>query len=157
MSLIPRNQNSIIWRSPFYELEKIHREMNRFFEPAVSSNAGVDGSLLDGFWSPCVDVIDRKEAIVVKADLPGLTKEDISVSIDNNVLTISGEKKHEHEEKDGDVVRSERYYGGFHRAFTLPSSVDPEKVNAKFENGVLELALTKKEEAKPRQIRIDVK
>jgi HSP20 family protein len=157
MSLIPRKQVNPIWRSPFYEMDKLHKEINRLFDFGYPGHSGSDVSLLDGVWAPAVDVVEKKDSIVVKADLPGLTKEDISVSIENNILTISGEKKLEQEHKDGDVVRSERYYGSFNRAFTLPSTVDPNKVNAKFESGVLELTLTKKEEAKPRQIRIDVK
>jgi HSP20 family protein len=157
MALIPRKQNIQVWRSPFYEMDKLHKEINRLFDLGYPGTAGADTSLLDGVWAPAVDVLEKQDSIIVKADLPGLTKEDISVSIENNILTISGEKKLEQEQKDGDVVRSERYYGSFNRAFTLPSTVDPNKVNAKFENGVLELALTKKEEAKPRQIRIDVK
>jgi HSP20 family protein len=157
MSLIPRKQNIQVWRSPFYEMDKLHKEINRLFDFAYPGTDGAGASLLDGVWAPAVDVLEHKDSIVVKADLPGLTKEDVNVSIENNILTISGEKKLEQEHKDGDAVRLERYYGSFNRAFTLPSTVDVNKVNAKFENGVLELTLTKKEEAKPRQIRIDVK
>ena len=155
MSLLPRIQHNSIWRNPYNELEKLHREVNRLFDNGLTS--GSDVSLLDGFWSPAVDIVEKKDAILVKADLPGLSKEDIRVSIENNVLTISGEKKEEKEHKEGELVRSERYYGSIHRAFTLPSTIDSQKVSAKFENGVLELTLTKKEEAKPRQISIDVK
>lgn len=157
MSLIPRKQNNFVCRSPFYEMDKLHKEINRLFDFGYPGTTGADASLLDGVWAPAVDVVEKKDSIVVKADLPGLAKEDINVSIENNILTISGEKKLEQENKEGDVVRMERYYGSFNRAFTLPSTVDPGKVNARFENGVLELTLTKKEEAKPRQIRIDVK
>jgi HSP20 family protein len=157
MALIPRKENNVVWRSPFYELAKFHKDLDQLFDLGNPWSVSRDTSLLDGLWAPAVDVLERKDSIVVKADLPGLSKEDISVSIENNVLTINGEKKMEKEHKEGDIVRSERYYGSFNRAFTLPSTVDPNQVNAKFENGVLELTLAKKEEAKPRQIRIDVK
>lgn len=150
MSLVPRNQ---IWRSPFYEMEKHLRDLHR----ALDVPAQGHDSLLEGFWSPAVDVIDRADSIILKAELPGLSRDDIEVTIENNMLTIRGEKKEEKEHKDGDIVRSERYYGTFHRAFTLPSTVNPEQVEAKFDRGILELTIGKKEEAKPRQIRVDVK
>lgn len=156
MTFFPRRQNSVA-RNPFWELDKIHRDMARIFDMPISADADNDVSLWAGAWSPAVDVLDKKDAIVVRADLPGMTKDDIDVSIENNVLIIRGEKKHEAEHQDGDVVRSERYYGSFHRAFSLPSTVSPEKVDAKFKDGVLELAIAKKEEAKPRQIKVEVK
>ncbi len=157
MAFLPRKQNNVILRNPFWEFEKLHRDMSRIFDPIVSGETDQDVSLWAGSWSPAVDVLDQKDAIVVKADLPGLSKEDIDVTIENNVLAIRGEKKHEEKHKDGDVIRSERYYGSFHRAFTLPSSVDPQKVQAKFQDGVLELEIAKKEEARPKQIKVDVK
>lgn len=157
MGIIPHKQSNVVWRSPFYELERLQREMSRLFDRPYPESGEANTSLLEGFWSPAVDVVDREDAILVRADLPGISREDIDVTIENNVLTIRGEKKQEKEDKSGEYVRSERYYGSFHRAFTLPSSVNPEKVSAKFDKGVLELSIAKKEEAKPRQIKIDVK
>jgi len=157
MAFLPRKQQNALWRNPFYELEKLHREMNHIFEPSFPVASDTHASLLEGFWSPAVDVVDKKDEIIVKADLPGLQREDIDVTIENNVLTIRGEKKREEEHKDGDVVRCERYYGSFQRAFTLPSSVSPDKVQAKFNDGVLELVIAKREEAKLKQVKIDVK
>ncbi|MBF0387823.1 MAG: Hsp20/alpha crystallin family protein [Candidatus Omnitrophica bacterium] len=156
MSFSPQNQ-TVVWKNPFFEMEKLHRDLNHFFEGSLPGKGGAESSLLAGCWSPAVDVVDTKEKVIVKVDLPGLKKEDIDVSIENGVLTIRGEKKQEIEHKNGDVLRSERYYGSFYRAFTLPSSVDAGKVNARFEDGVLELSVLKKEESKPRQIKIDVK
>ncbi|MBF0595327.1 MAG: Hsp20/alpha crystallin family protein [Candidatus Omnitrophica bacterium] len=138
-------------------MEKIQRDFNRLLDASIPGKGDHDVSLLDGYWSPAVDVVETKDSVVVKVDLPGLKKDDIDVSIENNVLTIRGEKKHDVEHREGDVLRAERYFGSFYRAFTLPSSVDAQKVNAKFENGVLELSVLKKEEAKPKQIKIDVK
>ena len=157
MNFLPRKQNSVIVRNPFWEFEKLHRDMSRIFDQGISGEADQDVSLWAGAWSPVVDVLDQKDVIVVKADLPGLSKDDIDVVIENNVLSIRGEKKHKEEHKDGDVIRSERYYGSSHRAFTLPSTVDPQKVQAKFQDGVLELQIAKKEEAKPKQIKVEVK
>jgi HSP20 family protein len=145
-----------VWRNPLSEMEKFHHEMNRLFDLGVVGKPDPEGSLLSGYWSPAVDVMDKKDQVVVKVDLPGLKKDDIDVSIENNVLSIRGEKRQESEHTEGDVIRSERYYGSFNRVFSLPAGVDSTKVNAKFENGVLELTLQKKEEAKPKQIKINV-
>ena len=157
MVFLSRNQHNAAWRNPFYEMERLQREMNRFLDPMLSASRDGSASLLDGFWSPAVDVVDKEDSIVVKADLPGLAREDVDVSIENNVLTIRGEKKRGQELLDGEVIRAERYYGGFYRAFTLPSTADADKIQASFNNGVLELVILKKEEAKPKQIKIDVK
>jgi HSP20 family protein len=113
--------------------------------------------LLSGGWAPAIDVYDSSDSVVVKADLPGLAKDDIEVMIQDNILTIKGEKKRSSDIKEDNCVRSERFYGIFHRSLTLPTAVDRDKVRANFNNGVLALTLPKKEEARPKQIKIDVK
>ncbi len=137
----------------FQDLEDFQKEMNRLFErtqwPVKAANGGI--------WAPAVDIIDEKDQVRIKADLPGLKKEDIEVSADNGVLTIKGEKKEEKEIKEKDYVRSERYYGSFHRSFSLPAGVDAQKVNAVYKDGVLEVTLPKREDAKPKQIKVEVK
>ena len=155
----PRKQNNAVSvRNPFWEMDRLQRDMSRLFDLTLPGmSADTDAALFSGNWAPAVDVVDTKDAVLVKAELPGLTKDDIDVTIENGVLTIRGEKKGATEHKDGEYVRCERYYGTFYRAFTLPSSVNAEKVDAKFNNGVLELAIQKKEEARPRQVKIDVK
>ncbi len=129
--------------------------MNRLFDFGLRRplKAGNGGSL----WAPAVDIVDEKDQIKVKADLPGLKKEDVEVHVENDVLTIKGEKKEEKETKEKDYIRSERYYGAFHRAFTLPASVDAAKVNAAYKEGVLEITLPKKEGAKPKQTKVEIK
>jgi HSP20 family protein len=139
----------------FDNIEDFQREMNRLFDlklhrPLMPGN----GAKL---WAPAVDIIDEKDQIRVKADLPGMKREDIEVNLENDILTVRGEKKEEKEVKEKDVVRCERYYGSFHRAFSLPTSVDASKVNAVYKDGVLEITLPKKEGAKPKQIKVDVK
>lgn len=153
--------NLVPWKSRetgldlFDNLEDFQREMNRLFDLKLSRSfkAG-NGSTL---WAPAVDIADEKDQIRVKADLPGMRREDIDVTVENDVLTIKGEKREEKEVKEKDMVRSERYYGAFHRAFSLPASIDATKVNASYKDGVLEIALPKKEGAKSRQIKVDVK
>ena len=107
-------------------------------------------------WAPAVDIYDNKDNLVIKADLPGMTQKDINVSVEDGVLRIKGEKKKEHEEKKENYFRLEKSYGYFERSFALPMNVDATKVKATYKDGVLELTLPKKEEAKPKQIKVDV-
>ncbi|MBI5149340.1 MAG: Hsp20/alpha crystallin family protein [Candidatus Omnitrophica bacterium] len=139
----------------FADMEDVQREMNRLFNvtPHRHLKAGNGGTL----WLPEVDIVDEKDQIRVKADVPGMKKDEIEVNVENDVLTIRGEKKEEKEIKEKDFIRSERYYGAFHRSFSLPSSVDASKVNASYKDGVLEITLPKKEGAKPKQIKVDIK
>ena len=109
-----------------------------------------------GIREPSVDLYEEKDHIVVKAELPGMTKDDIQVSISDNVLTIKGEKKKEEEDRDKDYYRSERVYGAFMRSLPLPAEVNSEKVHAAFKNGVLEVRLPKSEEAKKKAINVKV-
>ena len=139
----------------FDDLGNFQQEMNRLFDVTLQRPFKLDNG--DKLWAPAVDIVDEKDQIKVRADLPGLKKEDIEVSVDNDVLTIKGEKKEEKETKGKDYIRSERYYGAFHRAFSLPASVDASKVNAAYKEGVLEITLPKKEGAKPKQTKVEIK
>jgi len=107
-------------------------------------------------WMPPVDVIEEKDHIRMVAELPGVKPEDVKISLENNVLTIRGEKKQEEEHKDDRVHRFERAYGMFERSFTLPTMIEPEKIIAKYDMGVLTIELPKVEAAKPRQITVKV-
>lgn len=156
MSLIRRNPEKN-WTNPFFELERLQNEMNRLFDFSLSRWPERDMGILEGAWSPAIDIYDSRDNIVVKADIPGLSKDEIEVSVHNDTLVIRGEKKREDKIKEDEFVRTERFYGGFHRAVTLPSTVDADKVKAVYNNGVLELTLPKREEVKPKQIQIDVK
>ncbi|MBF0532200.1 MAG: Hsp20/alpha crystallin family protein [Candidatus Omnitrophica bacterium] len=143
--------------SPFTELDHLQREMNRLFDVSFPRFLDGDTTLLGSQWAPAMDVYDSKDDIVVKADLPGLTKDEIEINIQENMLTIKGEKKKATDVREDDYVRTERYYGTFHRTIMLPSEIKAEAAKANFKNGVLELTLPKKEEAKPKQITVDVK
>ncbi len=107
-------------------------------------------------WIPAVDVVENQNELVIAADLPGVKKEDVDVQIEDGTLTLTGARKFEYEERKEGFHRLERSYGSFRRAFTLPDSVDPEKVAAAFADGVLKITLTKKEIAKPRSIKVEV-
>ena len=142
---------NIIKYDPFREMRSLQDEVNRLF--ASSFNRG-DNEIMRGAWSPSVDIFENKDQIVLEAELPGMKPEDVSISIENNVLTLHGERKFEKKDEGDNFHRVERSYGSFTRSFTLPPTVSSENANAEFENGVLRLTLAKREEAKPRRIEI---
>jgi HSP20 family protein len=133
-------------------LASLRDEMNRLFDFSWPSR---DTGLFSG-WSPTLDVLDDKDNLVVKVELPGLKKEEINLSLHDGVLTISGERQREVEKKEGEAFRSERYFGKFQRSVTLPAAVDSGKVNASYKDGILTVELPKAEEAKPKQIAVSV-
>jgi len=133
-------------------LASLRDEVNRLFDFSWPSR---DSGLFSG-WSPALDVFDDKDNLVVKVELPGLNKDAINISLDKGVLTISGERKQERESKEGESFRSERYFGKFQRSVTLPTPVDGSKVSASYKDGVLTVDLPKVEEAKPKQIAVNV-
>jgi HSP20 family protein len=139
---------------PFHELAGFPVDVNRLFGralfPAVSPKNG-------GKWLPEVDITEEKDRLVVRADLPGMKQEDISVELGDGTLTIKGDRKHEAETKDAKTYRIERSYGSFLRSFTIPAGIDTTKVNAAYKNGVLEVTLPKLAEAKAKQVKVEVK
>jgi HSP20 family protein len=111
---------------------------------------------LDGLFAPAIDVAEEKDNYVVKAELPGLSKDDVSVTLEDNYLTIRGEKKPESEDKGANYHHKERTYGSFSRTIGLPTTVDAQKISAQFKDGVLQVTLPKSEAAKPKQIEVKV-
>ncbi|MFN6962586.1 MAG: Hsp20/alpha crystallin family protein [Pyrinomonadaceae bacterium] len=142
---------NLVTYDPFRELRSLQDEVNRLF--STSFNRG-GSDIMRGAWSPSVDIFENKDSIVLEAELPGMKPEDVNISIENNVLTIHGERKFEKKDEQDNFHRVERSYGSFTRSFTLPPTVSSENVDAVFENGVLRLTLMKREEAKPRRIEI---
>jgi HSP20 family protein len=143
---------SIIKYDPFRELRGLQDEMNRLFMSNYSRSS--EEGFASGAWNPQVDIFENKDQIVLEAELPGMNPENVNISIENNVLTIHGERKFEKNDENDNFHRVERSYGSFTRSFTLPPTVSSENANAEFENGVLRLTLAKREEAKPRRIEI---
>jgi HSP20 family protein len=130
--------------------------MNRLFNtvfdaPATQGNGGTMRR-----WVPAMDLLETAEHFVLRADLPGLTQEDVNIELEDSTLTVSGERKTEHEDKQEGYYRVERAFGSFSRSLTLPKGIDAEAVTANFENGVLEVRIPKPEERKPRRISISV-
>ena len=150
----------IKWRNgdPFFgDLFDIQDEINRIFDLSVPKRSKEGKTFLERVWSPAVDVSEDKDNIYVKAELPGLKQEEINVSLEDDVLTIQGERTSEKEEKDKQYHRIERSYGAFQRAIHLPTVINEESIKATYKNGVLDITLAKKEEAKRKQIKVDVK
>jgi HSP20 family protein len=133
---------------PFREVTSLRDEVNRLFSRTLGDGQG--GSV----WSPPVDVFDNKDAIVLKAELPGLGPDDIDIEVDDNVLTIKGERKFEEKVEEGRYYRLERAYGSFSRSLTLPQGVKADEISANFEGGVLEVRVPKADEVKPRKITV---
>ena len=143
------------WNDPFREFAHLQNRINRVFSDAYGQND--EGLTTSGTWVPPVDIYQNGDhEIVLKAELPDLTREDIDITVDNGSLTIKGVKKLANEVKDEQYHRIERQYGSFSRSFSLPQTVDATKVGADYRNGVLTVRLPLREEAKPRQIKVDV-
>jgi HSP20 family protein len=132
----------------------LQQRINRLFE---ETSRGEREELAQRTWSPSVDIYEQPEAIMIQADLPGLNKENVSVRLENNVLTIQGERKLENEQRQENYHRLERAYGSFTRSFTIPSNIQADKIEAEFKDGVLRIQLPKREEAKPKQIDVKVR
>src|SRR6266550_113063 len=146
---------ALIRWEPARELQSIQQEMNRLFGTFFDSPAGSNGARL-GRWIPAMDLVEEGDHYVLRADLPGLNEDDVKVELEDNVLTISGERKSEREERKEGYYRIERASGSFSRSLTLPEGVDPDRIEAHFKNGVLEVRVPKPEERKPRRVAISV-
>jgi HSP20 family protein len=128
---------------------------NRFFEPFFGRFGFLDDQMPTGTWAPAVDVAEEQDKILVKVEVPGMEEKDLKVSFEDGLLSVSGERQFERKE-DRNYHRIERTYGSFVRSFSLPRTVDAAAITAHYTNGVLEIAIPKKEEAKPKQIQINV-
>jgi HSP20 family protein len=150
---------AIVRWEPFRDLVGIQDRMNRLFDEAFrggSRPASEDDWALGGSWAPAVDIYEQGHDIVLKAELPGVDPQDVDIRLENNVLSLRGQRKFENEVKQENYHRVERSYGSFSRSFTLPSVVDQSGIKADFKDGILKLVLPKREEAKPKQIEINV-
>jgi HSP20 family protein len=147
---------AIVRLDPWRELSGMQDRMNRLFGE-MYGRRGDDDLLSRGAWMPPVDIYqNNNQELVLKVEIPGLTREEIDLRVENNTLTIRGERKREAEVNEEQYHRVERSYGGFSRSFSLPNTVDTEKVRADYQNGVLTVTLPTREEAKPRQIQVQV-
>ncbi|MFQ6672587.1 MAG: Hsp20/alpha crystallin family protein [Candidatus Tectimicrobiota bacterium] len=141
------------WEPFFRDFSTLAGRLNRIFE----SSPWIDGEReLLGGWYPAVDMYDHGSELVLKAELPGMRKGDIDIHVENNVLTVRGQRSRDEKISEDNYFRTERSYGSFTRSFTLPSTVDVKKIAANYKDGILTVTLPKAEEAKPRQIEVKV-
>lgn len=146
---------AIVRWEPFRDLMTTQREFDRLFKEAFTPLFG-GGDISTRTWAPPVDIFETENDIVLKAELPGVDPKDVEVKVEDNTLYLKGERKFEKEVKDESYHRIERSYGSFARSFSLPNSINAEKVKAEYKDGLLMLTLPKREEAKPKTIKIDV-
>lgn len=147
---------AIVRWEPFRDLVTTQDRFNRLFNDTVSSFFGGDASAPRAAWSPAVDIFETDHSLVLKAELPGVDPKDVEARVEDGTLYLKGERRFEKEVKEENYHRVERSYGSFTRTFALPSSVDADRVSAEYKDGVLTLTLPKREEAKPKTIKINV-
>ena len=153
MKLIRQRPDLWNW-SPGEQLSTLREEINRLFDsPFGELTRRME--LFNG-WAPALDLYEDKDNLIIKAELPGLKQEEIDISFQDGTLTISGERKYEEQNKEGETYRSERFFGKFHRTVALPKPVEAEKAKATYRDGILTVTLPKTEEAKPKQIQVNV-
>ena len=140
---------------PFREFSTLQNQMNRLFQESFGRE-GREESLTTTSFAPAVDVYEDEHNVTLKIEVPGIDEKDIDVRVENNTLTVHGERKFEKEEKEENYRRIERQYGSFTRSFTLPNTVDSDSIAADYDKGVLKIRLAKKAEAKPKQIKVNV-
>jgi HSP20 family protein len=138
---------------PVRELDSLQSDMNRLFDRFFDTRTNGSGASTRR-WIPAMDLVETEDSLVLRADLPGLSEDDVDIEVKDGTLTVSGERRSENEEKKEGYHRVERAFGRFSRALALPKGVDAEKIDAAFENGVLEVTIPKPEETKPTRIQI---
>jgi len=144
---------ALIRLDPFKDLITMREIMNSLFEEAFTSR-GEEKDLNAGTWTPSVDIYETENDIVLTSEVPGIDEKDIEIKIENNTLTLKGERKFEKEAKEENYHRIERSYGSFYRSFTLPYYINQDKINAEYENGALKITMPKKTELKPKKVKI---
>jgi HSP20 family protein len=144
----------IVRWEPLRELSSLQGEMNRLFNTVFDAPSGAGASTTMRRWMPAMDLVEGDDHFVLRADLPGLSEDDVKIELEDGTLTVSGERKAEHPSRSEGFVRVERAFGSFSRSLSLPKGTDPEGVSADFDRGVLEIRIPKPEERKPRRVEI---
>jgi len=144
---------AIIRWDPFRDMVTLREKMNRLFEDSLARK-GEDKDMMTSNWAPAVDIYETANELVLTAEVPGIDEKDIEIKVEDNTLTLKGERKFEKETKEENFHRIERSYGSFFRAFSLPNSVDPDLIRAEHENGVLRVVMPKRQELKPKTVKI---
>jgi HSP20 family protein len=147
---------TIVKWDPFRNVAALQDRINRIFDESFSRTDDLDDDISMSAWKPLVDIYETDEAIILKAELPGIKKEDVSVEVKDNVLTLKGVRTEEKEIKEKNYYRKERAFGTFSRTFNLQHRIQPDKIKARFKDGVLKIEIPKPEEEKPKQITVNV-
>ena len=147
---------TIVRWDPFRNMTTLQDRINRIFDETASRSQDYDVEVSQCDWRPVVDIYDSEKAIVINAELPGVTKDTITLDVKENILTLKGERKSDEEVRKENYYRMERCFGTFERAFTLPSTVDPAKITANFKDGILKIEIPKPDQKKPKQITTNV-
>src|SRR3984957_17250013 len=145
---------SITRWDPFRNVATLQEQVNRLFENSAQAGRADNSALTS--WAPAVDIYETENELVLKADLPDIHEQDLDIRVENNMLTIRGERKFEQKVKENNSLRIERTYGSFSRSFALPNTVNTEAIKAEYKNGVLAVELPKRAESKPKQVKINV-
>ncbi len=145
--------NLVRW-NPLGEMTGMQNRINRMLNAPYWPAGRMDDDTVMGMWNPAVDLYEKDDHFVIKAELPGVDKKDIAIDLKDRVLTLSGERSYENEVKEENYYRRERSYGKFQRAFTLPADVDSDKIKAEFKDGLLQIEVPKPEQQKPKQVTI---
>lgn len=144
---------AIIRWDPFRDLVTLREKMNRLFEDFYPAQ-GEERDLVASSWTPAVDIFETEHELVLTAELPGLEDKDIEIKVEDNTLTLKGERKFEKETKEENYHRVERSYGSFYRSFSIPAYIDQDKIKAEHDHGILKVSLPKKHDSKPRKIEV---
>ena len=143
---------AIIRWDPFRDMMTLREKMNRLFEDTFTGKE--DKDIVQGTWAPSVDIFENESELVLTAEIPGVKEDDLEIKVEDNTLSISGERKFEKETKEENYHRIERSYGSFYRSFTLPNFIDHEKIKAEHDNGLLRITMPKKPELKARKVKV---
>jgi HSP20 family protein len=144
---------AIIRWDPFRDMVTLRERMNKLFEDMAASR-GEEKDLTTSSWAPAVDIYETENEVVLTAEIPGIEEKDVEIKVEDNTLTLRGERKFEKETKEENYHRIERAYGSFFRSFTLPNYVDQDRIEAEHENGILKIRMPKRAELKPRKVKI---
>ncbi len=146
---------AIVRWDPFKNIATLQDRINRLFEDAFPSKSGEEDFSM-GDWKPLADIYDKGDSIMIHAEIPGVKKEDVSIEVRENILTLKGSRASDKEIKEENYYRRERNSGSFQRSFTLPPMIDPDQIKAKFKDGVLEIEIPKPEKSESKQITVKV-
>ncbi|MDP1677052.1 MAG: Hsp20/alpha crystallin family protein [Bacteroidota bacterium] len=162
MLLIKRDptQELSLWNREFPSfrgLQSLQYDMNRIFDDFFRGDVFANDSFFSREWNPAVDIVENNDSYILKAGLPGMNKDDVKITLENNLLTIRGEKKNEYDKKEGNYSRMERCYGSFERTFSIPGTIKSNEIDAQYKDGILTVRLPKAEETKQKKIDVNVK